>query len=192
MDKFNILYSNTQNKVIIPHLNENGELVGIRGRALDPIEAEKYGKYMPVRIENKFYSHKLSLNLYGLYENKDTIKNTGVCFLFESEKSVLQLEDFNMPNCAVASCGSNINIFQIKLLMKVCQPHEIIVCFDSEEKDGESKYFHKLYTMCKKYSNYCNFSFIYDRKHLLKLKDSPSDNGEEIFRYLLERRVKVK
>ena len=41
MDKFNILYSISQNKIIIPHYDINGNLVGIRGRALDPQDLEK-------------------------------------------------------------------------------------------------------------------------------------------------------
>ena len=35
MDKYQILYSPVQNKIIIPHFDVNGRLVGIRGRALD-------------------------------------------------------------------------------------------------------------------------------------------------------------
>ena len=46
--------------------------------------------------------------------------------------------------------------------------------------------------MCKKYINYANMSFIYDRKGLSKMKDSPSDNGQEIFEQLLKGRVRVK
>ena len=46
--------------------------------------------------------------------------------------------------------------------------------------------------MCQKYKNYCNMSFIYDRNHITKLKDSPSDNGEEIFNRLVKERVKVR
>jgi hypothetical protein len=34
-------------------------------------------------------------------------------------------------------------------------------------------------------------SFIYDRKGLSELKDSPSDNGEEIFTQLLKERIKI-
>ena len=76
--------------------------------------------------------------------------------------------------------------------MKTCAPHEIILCFDKEELSGEDKYFNKLWNICQKYKNYCNFSFIYDREGLLDLKDSPTDKGEEIFRKLLSKRVKVK
>lgn len=192
MDKFNILFSPTRNKIIIPHYNVSGELVGIRGRALDPYEAETYGKYMPVQIEGKWYSHSLSLNLYGLNENKQNIIDSGVCILYEAEKSVLQAESFSMPNCGAAICGSSLNIYQVKLLIKTCHPKEIILALDNEEKDGKRDYFNQLYAMCDKYKKYCNFSFIYDRYNLTGKKDSPTDCGEEIFNQLLKERVIVK
>lgn len=191
MEKYNIRYSISQNKIIIPHYDANGGLVGIRGRALNAQDIETFGKYMPVQIEGKWYSHPLSLNLYGLNWNKDNIRNSGNCFIFESEKSVMQVESFIGRNCAVASCGSNINKYQIDLLMRYCAPREIVVCFDNEEKKGEDKYFQKLWNMCNKYKNYCSMSFIYDRQGISKLKDSPSDNGEEIFSQLLRERIKV-
>ena len=75
--------------------------------------------------------------------------------------------------------------------MKKCFPREIVLCFDKEEKPGEEKYFNKLWNICRKYGNYCNFSFIYDREDLLDLKDSPTDKGEEVFLKLLDKRVKV-
>ena len=46
MEKFNIRYSVPQNKIIIPHYNPKGELVGIRGRALNQWEIENVGKYI--------------------------------------------------------------------------------------------------------------------------------------------------
>lgn len=192
MDRFKILYSISQNKIIIPHFNEKGELVGIRGRTLNEEEAQTFGKYMPVQIENKWYSHPLSLNLYGLDINKDNIKKNGICYLFEAEKSCLQMDGFSMPNCSAAICGSNFNKFQLKLLLKTASPKEIVICFDKEELPKEDKYFYKLLKLCRKYSKYCNFSFIYDRENLLDLKDSPTDKGEEIFKKLLEKRVIVK
>ena len=192
MDKFNILFSPIQNKIIIPHYDINGRLVGIRGRALNEEEAQLYGKYMPVKIENQFYTHKLSLNLYGLNFNKDNIRKNKIAYIFESEKSVMQVENFKMDNCAVAVCGSNLTKFQIKLLLKYCKVKEIVLCFDNEEKENEDKYFKKLQKIGQKYKNYCNVSFIYDFRNILNLKDSPSDKGEEVFKSLLDRRVYVK
>ena len=191
MDKFDILFSISQNKIIIPHYNIDGELVGIRGRALDEWEIENVGKYRPVQIEQKWYKHPLSLNLYGLNQTKENIQKYGYVYLFEGEKSVLLMDSFSRPNCGVAVCGSSINKFQIDILMKYCNPKEFIICFDKEE-DVEDKYFNKLMKLGKKYSNYGNFSFIYDFKKRLNLKDSPVDRGEEIFNELLKERVKIK
>lgn len=192
MDKFNIKFSHTENKIIIPHYNIHNELVGIRGRALNAWEVENVGKYAPVWIEGKCYSHPLSLNLYGLNQNKDNIRGAKTAFIFESEKSVLQFESFHWANFAVASCGSNLNKYQIDLLLRTCQVKNVVVCYDNEENDGEHKYFDKLYNMCKKYINYCDISFIYDRENITKKKDSPSDDGEKVFEELYNRRVKVK
>ena len=191
MDKFNILYSPIQEKIIIPHEDPDGRLVGIRGRALNPWEIENVGKYMPVQIEGKWYSHPLSLNLYGLNKTKENIKKTGYAILVEAEKSVLQAESFIIPNCTAAVCGSKLNKYQLDLLMRYCNPKEIIIAFDKEELPGKTDYFQKLYDICQKYKNYCNFSFIYDKENLLRLKDSPTDEGENIFLELLRRRVKV-
>lgn len=190
MDKFNIKYSISQNKIIIPHYNVDGQLVGIRGRALDSWEIENVGKYLPVQIENKWYAHALSLNLYGLNKTKENIKENGYCIIYEGEKSVLQAESFKRKNCGVAICGSNLNKYALKILMKECCPKEVIIAFDNEERKNEDIYFNKLYKICQKYSYFCNFSFIYDREKLTKLKDSPTDCGEDIFEYLLKKRVK--
>lgn len=192
MEKYGIRYSISQNKIIIPHLDADGRLIGIRGRALNKEEEENFGKYAPIKVEQTWYSHPLSLNLYGLFYNKDNIKKNNICYIVESEKAVLQAESFQMDNCCVAVCGSNFNKFALKILIERAAPKEIVVCFDQEEKKGESKYFEKLWNMCHKYLNYCNFSFVYDRGGLLELKDSPTDKGEETFKKLLKERVKVK
>lgn len=192
MDKFNILYSISQNKIIIPHYDINGKLVGIRGRALNDWEIKNIGKYMPIKIENKWYSHKLSFNLYGLNHTIENIRKNKYVYIFESEKSVLQMEGFVQDNCAVAICGSNFNKYQLNILLKNCYPNEVILCLDKEELPKEDKYFNKLWNICKKYNQYCNFSFIYDREGLLNLKDSPSDHGEEVFEKLKSRRIFVK
>lgn len=120
MDKFDIRFSISQNKIIIPHCDVDNRLIGIRGRALNEQEIEQVGKYAPVWIEGKCYSHPLMFNLYGLNINKDNIKRMGTAFIPEAEKSVLQAESFSFPNCMAASCGSNLNKYQIDLLIRTC------------------------------------------------------------------------
>lgn len=191
LDKFNILFSYDQHKIIIPHYNIDGELVGIRGRTLDEWEEENLGKYMPVKIEGKWYSHPLSLNLYGLNKTRDAIAETRQVIVFEGEKSVLQMEGFSLPNNSVAVCGANFNKFHLDILMKYFNLNEIVLAFDNEDQKNQSKHFNRLMKIAKKYTNYVNWSFIYDFNQISDYKSSPSDGGEEIFRELLKTRVKV-
>lgn len=194
MDKFNIRYSISQNKIIIPHYDADGNLIGIRGRALNEDEVLNYGKYMPVKIEDKLYAHPLSQALYGLNFTKENIQNAQTAILFEAEKSVLLYETYFDKNISVAVCGSNFNKAQLELLLKNGAPKEIIICFDKEydragAQDGQ-KYFQKLWELSVKYSHYCNVSFVFDRERLLGLKDSPIDKGKDIFLRLIEKRIK--
>lgn len=194
LSKYNIRYSISQNKIIIPHYNINGELIGIRGRALNEEEVVNFGKYMPVKLEEKLYSHPLSQALYGLNFSKENIKEKGIVIVFEAEKSVLLYDTYFDDNISVAVCGSNFNKVQLDLLLKNTNPREIIICFDKEYSmagapDGQ-KYFSKLWELCEKYNNYCHLSFVFDREQLLDMKDSPIDKGKEIFLKLLETRVK--
>lgn len=69
MDKFKIKFSLGQNKIVIPHFDINGRLIGIRGRALDENDINEYGKYRPIQIGQTLYTHPLQFNLYGIYEH---------------------------------------------------------------------------------------------------------------------------
>jgi hypothetical protein len=194
--KFNILYYNYQNKIIIPHYDYKGNLVGIRGRALDEDDIETYGKYAPVRVEDTIYKHPLSLNLYGLYENQNNIRQFRTAIVLEGEKSIYKYDDMYNYNIAVASCGSSLNIKQVQLLVKKFNVNNIILAYDKEYENFSSekgkKYFEKLKQMCEKYKNYCNFSFIFDFDNLLKEKQAPIDAGKEIFEKLMKERVEIK
>lgn len=187
MKHYNILYSIGQNKIIIPHYNVAGELIGIRGRSLNPEELE-IGKYMPVQIEGKTYSHPLGYNLYGLNLVKDNIAKFKIAIVAEGEKSVLQYETMfgRNNNICVAVCGSSIHFYQLDLLL-AAGAEKIIIAFD---KEGESwkeknKYYYKLRSLCERYSHKCNMGFIWDSINLLNLKDSPFDKGKEVFLKLL-------
>lgn len=197
MDKYNILYSISRNKIIIPHYNINNQLIGIRGRSLNKREIEEFGKYMPIEIEGKWYSFPLSQNLYGLNINKEQIKKHHKIILYEGEKSVLKHDKFFPDwNIGCAVCGSAFNKNQLNILLKNFELEEIIIAFDKEfdkynSEDGK-KTFSKIESICKRYSNYCNFSFIFDKEHLLKLKDSPIDRGKNIFLQLYNKRIHIR
>lgn len=196
MKKFNILYYDYRNKIIIPHYDIEGNLIGIRGRSLDLEEIEKYGKYAPIRVENTLYRHPLSFNLYGLYENQENIKKYRTAIIFEGEKSVYKYDDMYDVNIAVASCGSSLNYHQVEILVKDLNVENIIIAYDKEYDNFASeeaiKYYNKLQKICEKYSNYCSFSFLFDFDNLLSKKDAPIDKGKEVFEKLLRNKIQVR
>ena len=192
LKKYNIRYYSSENQMIIPHYDIDMNLVGIRIRAFNEEDIQK-GKYRPLKLENKIYSHPLSQFCYGLWNNKDNIQKTQKAIIVEGEKSVLLGEQLEYNNL-VASCGSNISKIQIQQLIN-CGAKEIIIAFDKEYKDNKDKknekYYNKLYLLASKYKLYCNMSFIFDFNNILKEKQSPIDNSIEEFNFLMEKRIKL-
>lgn len=191
MRHYNILYSISDNKIIIPHYDINDNLVGIRGRALNDEDLIQ-GKYMPVKIEGKYYAHPLGYNLYGLNVVKDNIRAFEMAIVAEAEKSCMQAETmFGADrNIVVAACGSTINKYQIDLLI-ACGAKRILIAFDNEGSTWKEReeYFHKLKALCSKYKNYVTMGFTFDNSGLLGLKDSPFDRGEEVATKLITKGV---
>ena len=197
MDKFKISFSMGQNKIIIPHFDISGRLVGIRARSLEKKEIEEFGKYRPVQIGNVLYSHPLQFNLYGIYEHQDGIRRRRSAIIVEGEKSVLLDEGFyGKFSNAVACCGSNFNKYHISLLTNILGASEIIVALDKEYTDPFSEkaknYRKKIEELCRRYTSQANFSYIWDYNGLLEEKDSPYDKGKQVFEQLMKERVKIK
>lgn len=190
--KFNIRFDVEHNAIIIPQLDENGQLVGIRRRALNEFDVERDGKYKPIFANGQWYDANSSALLYGLFENKENIKKSKQAIVFEAEKSVLQLNTFyNGSAPAVALYGSNISSYQVDLLRKL-GVNELIVALDKEyQNEHEYKIYLKVLTKkFKKFQSFFTISFVLDdfNSTLLNYKDSPSDHGKETFEKLLRRR----
>lgn len=195
MKKFNICFYGVQQAIVIPHYNVNGELIGIRKRALDPIEIANGQKYMPMLIEGKWYTHPLQYNLYGLNINKETIEKTKKIIIVESEKGVMQLDSM-YPNgsMAVALSSSNLSNFQRDMIIDLGVT-EVIFALDKQyqKKHTEeyAKYQKKIMKMAKKFTNFTDVSIMWDTKDLLDYKDSPTDKGKEVFEELFKTRIPI-
>lgn len=195
MKKFNILFSYGQNKIIIPHRDKKGQLIGIRGRALNEEEIAT-GKYKPVLVGNTIYSHALGYNLYGLYEHQNTIKKLHTAVIAEAEKSVLLDETYH-PNYGfcVATCGHKINKYQMFTLINEYHVQEIVIAFDKDfpidsEKGLQER--QKILEIGQTYKHYATISYIWDYENKLDLKDSPYDKGKETFEFLYKTRIKIR
>lgn len=194
MRKARIGFYPGNDQITIPHYDTDGRFIGLRGRTLCKEDAERYGKYMPVKINKLRYTHPLGMNLYGFNWAKDNIKTVKKAIVFESEKSVLMyMSYFGVENSiAVACCGSNLSSYQVQLLLDAGAT-EIIVAFDRQFKsigDTEYKRLKKnLLSIHNKYKNYATISFIFDKNQITGYKASPIDEGSDKFLRLFKERI---
>ena len=194
LERANIRYYPTEEQIIIPHYDANGELIGVRGRTLGQEEAKIYGKYRPLRANNQLYNHPLGLNLYNFNNAKENIKRTGIAVIFEGEKSVLKAQSYFGidSDIYVACCGSSISNYQIQLLLKA-GAREIVIAFDRQFQEIGDDEFNKLkFNLLKirsSYKNYATISFIFDKHMLTGYKASPVDAGADVFLKLFKERI---
>lgn len=171
--KFKIGFSEESNRITIPHYNEHGEIIGVMGR-LDSDEMTNF-KYLPLI---PFPKHKY---LYGLYQNKEYIKESKKVYIFESEKSVMQCDSFGVYN-TTALGGNQISITQVEQLLKL-GVSEIVLCMDEGLIiDAIKRDIQTIKSCCFMRDIKIKVMIDKENKYLPKeSKCSPSDKGREIF-----------
>lgn len=194
LDQAMIGYYPGGDQITIPHFDQNNRFIGLRGRALSEQEAELYGKYRPLRVNNELYNHPLGFNLYGLNWAKDNIKIIKKAIVVEAEKSVLKYcSYFGLENnICVACCGSSLSAYQINLLIEA-GAQEIIIGYDRQFKElGDEEYTRLRNNLLKirdKFKNDAIISFIFDKAKITDYKASPLDHGKETFLTLYSKRI---
>lgn len=183
-------------QITIPHYDINGRFIGLRGRAISQEAAELYGKYRPIYAGGILYNHPLGLNLYNLNNTKDNIKIAKKAIVVEGEKSVLKFASYfgTENNICVACCGSSLSSTQMQLLLNA-GASEIIIGFDKQfQRIGDTEFKHltkNLTNIYNKYKSYADISYLFDKWNLLNYKDSPLDEGANVFKQLYAQRVRI-
>lgn len=196
MEKYNIMYSTWQQKIIIPHYDVNNKLIGVRGRSLVDEDIELFGKYAPFRMGRRFYNHSLGKNLFGLNHNIKTIQEKRKIMLVEAEKSVFQTDTmFGNDNFTVALCGSNLTDYQ-KGMILMLGVKEVIIALDKQYETLDSEECKKWAKQIKeriidKLSPYVSVCVIWDTNDLLQYKDSPTDRGKDVLLQLMDSKLYV-
>lgn len=198
MQHYKILYSSLQQKIIIPHFNIKGELIGIRGRAMLEFDISEFGKYSPFILQGRMYNHPLGQNLYGINENKETIKRLKKVMLVESEKGCLQSATaFGIENnFTLALCGcAKVSNTQRDLLLEL-GVEEVIIALDRQyEVVGSEEYNEWLKHLRIKIINpllpYFRVAVLWDTKDTLKYKQSPTDVGREVLLKLMKEKIYI-
>lgn len=204
-DIFQIKFYMNQFKCIIPHLDINGNLVGIRARNFLQYQVNTGKKYIPISIQGLTFRYPIHYNLYGIFQNQDNIRIIKKAILFESEKSVMLYGSyFNQENnISVALCGMSFSLYQRDLLLSL-DIEEVTICFDKqyqielindENIDKNSKawkeyenYIKGLIKISEMLMPYCNVSIVVCWDSRIEFKDSPIDRGKETFKELYKER----
>lgn len=175
--KFGLMYSYEYSRVVIPHRYWlTGDLIGYNMRTTVPnwemLGIKKY--YLPP-------GYNKSVNLYGLWENRESIEKAGYVVVVESEKSVLKRDSLNDPTL-VALSGKFMSEEQRRILLGL-DVQEIVIALDKDVPQRE------VWNMCEKLWRHRKVSYIYDKFDLLGEKDSPADARMKIYDYLFQFRI---
>ena len=179
--RYNIMYDLYTERVVIPHYDINGNLIGAVGRINEGVENEL--RYLPILPRFNFPK---KFTLFGAYQNKENIKDSTL-FIFESEKSVMQLHTKGSSN-GVALGGKMLHNEQANIIQSL-MPKSIVVCLD---EGVEEEHIIKQCKLLKGKYLLANttIGYLYDRenKYLEKgKKQSPTDlDREEFFKLVKE------
>ncbi len=178
LDKFEVRYDNYGNRIIFPIRDSVGNIIAIKGRTI-------YKNFRDLGIVKYIYYQAIGANdfLYGLYQNKKNIKEKKQCIIVEAEKGVIKLDSWGFDN-AVAIGTSHVTKQQIELLLSLkC---DLIFAFDKDVKEKD------IIKQTKKMTMFTNVYYILDKNNLLKEKESPYDQGLNIWNKLYKDKYKIK
>lgn len=162
--EFLVGYDPQSNRITIPIRSPIGDLCGVKGRLFG--EPDEYNpKYLYIMPVAK------SEILYGLYENKEYIRNSNTLLIFEAEKSVQQCATNGIRNC-VALGGKTISKTQAELIIRTgCTP---IIALDKGIDMEE------IYNVASVFPDNIPVQYIYDADDILLDKQSPSDDFKSL------------
>lgn len=182
LEKHNVGYSKSLQAVSIPHLDWRGRLIGARVRNFEAEKIQNF-KYMPLQANNTFYSHPLSLNLFGIFHGQSEIKKTKKVYLFEGEKSVLQYESVFGKSNALAVCGKSISKWHMDMLVHFLGVETVIVGFDKEYDSYSTAFEHvkRIEKQVEYLSLFCKVGIMIDESDMFYKNESPVDRSKKEF-----------
>jgi DNA primase len=178
MKKYEIRIDPQSNRIVYPVYDAEFRFIGVKGRT-------RFKNYKSLKIMKYMNYNKIStLNFFtGMKQAEEFIKEKSEIIIVEGLKSVMKIDSWGYHN-AVSAETSVLNEHQIELLVKL-QVKDVIIAFDKDVSLSKIK---ECTRLLKKFSN---IWVIYDRWSLLKEKDSPCDQGKEVWDTLYERRERL-
>ena len=179
--KFGIGYDVGTDRITIPIRDQHGSLMGIKGRRnyeTDNKEDPKYLYLVPCQMSKTLFGY--STNYSSMYGR--------TIMIFESEKSVLQCASYGYHN-AVALGSNSLSEYQAKMILSL-NPQKVIFMLDSDLPLENTKrnidMLRSVAIMRDLQINYFDWTECLE----LPAKASPSDEGKEVFEYILAENIK--
>lgn len=175
--KFGLAYSYKYKRVVVPmRYWQTGDLLGVNMRTtVENFEELGIKKYYLTPTYQK------NLNLFGLYENRESILKAGYVVVYESEKSVMKRDSLN-DSTGVALSGKSLSDEQVRILNGLNV--QIIISMDKDVSIDEIRH------MCSRFNNIRNVYYTFDKWDLLGEKDSIADKPNKIFEFFMKHKVK--
>ena len=193
MQKYLIKYYPYHDSIVIPCMDKNGNLIGIRERFLNP---NSDVKYLPLSLlSNETYNFPVNKTLYGLNYNAQNIARYKKCVLGEAEKFNLQNDSYyHCKNFSVGLYGKAMSKDKLKQILEL-GIEEVIIALDFDYHEvGDNKEFgtfkKNVYRIGDYFKPYCKVTaLVCYGEH--KFKCSPTDNGKEWYEELFNNREEL-
>lgn len=176
--EYEIRVDKKSNRIVYPVYDKDGNFIGVKGRT-------RFKNYKDLQIKKYLNYQKIQTTDYfmGMKQNRGNILATKSAIIFEGLKSVMHVAGWGYNNC-LSSETSDINDAQAAILISM-GIRELTIAFDRDVNFGHIRDVTKLLR------KYMNVYAVYDKWGLLKDKDSPCDQGEDVWRTLYERRIRL-
>lgn len=177
IDKFGLCYSYKHKRTIIPiKFWLDGSLMGYNARtSIKDCEMLGIKKYFLTP------GYQKQMNLYGLWENRESIEQAGYICVYEAEKSTLKRHSRN-DETGVSLQGHSISQEQVRIILGL-NIREVIICMDNDIREEE------IWDMCEHFYHIRKVSYIYDKWDLLGQKESAADKDDKVYQFLFKHRI---
>jgi DNA primase catalytic core len=147
---YKILFSSLeQHNLILPYRDVYGKIIALVGRSL--LDDETRSTLQISKYKNT--SFEKSKHLFGLYESKKAILDTGYVYIVEGQFDCIQAHNRGIEN-VVALGSSNMSTEQLILLLRYTNNIKLLLDNDEAGKLGRER-------ILEKYGRYTTFSNLY-------------------------------
>ena len=169
LTKYNVRYNDNRTRIMFPIWDMHGKIVAIKYRNL--VELPKYKHLNKVGVKDYLYNMNFAI---------EPVLQQDECVIFESEKSVLKAETWNIHNTVAA--GSHGLKDEIPMLIKLPFKN-LVLAYDQDVKREDIK---KQIARLKHYKNIYIIPM-----DTFNAKEAPVDRGFTAWREAYENRKRV-